>query len=48
MKPTIYKGYTISAITKYGEQKYAFRKKKETLIFDNIEIGKKQIDEFTK
>ena len=48
MKPTIYKGYTISAITKDGEQKYAFRKKKETLIFDTIELGKRQIDEFTK
>ena len=48
MKPTIYKGYKISTITKYGEQKYAFRKGKETLIFDTIEQGKRQIDEFTK
>ena len=48
MKPTIYKGYKISTIIKYGEQKFAFKKGKETLIFDNIEIGKKQIDEFTK
>ena len=48
MKSIIYKGYKISTITKDGEQKYAFRKKKETLIFDTIEQGKRQIDEFTK
>ena len=48
MKPTIYKGYKISTITKDGEQKFAFKKGKETLIFDTIETGKKQIDEFTK
>lgn len=48
MKPTIYKGYKISTITKYGEQKFAFKKGKETLIFDTIELGKRQIDELTK
>ena len=48
MKTTIYKGYKISTITKYGEEKFAFNKGKETLIFDTIEQGKRQIDEFTK
>lgn len=48
MKPTIYKGYSISTIMKDGQLKYAFRKPKETLIFDTVEQGKRQIDEFTK